>query len=326
MRTFQKSVLAASLALSAQVLAAPLLTAPALAETGFEVLPAQGNVHMVAGPGGNTAVQTGHEAVVVVDTQTRDAGEDLLAVIAQLSPEPIRHIINTSARVEHTGGNEALSAAGTYVRLIDTFDPRGLDHNASIMSHVNVLASMSAPIGEEASRPEGAWPTDTYFTEEWALYVNKEGIRLLHVPAAVTDGDTIVFFRRSDVISTGDIFNTDRYPFFDASQGGSIKGVIEGLNLILDLAIAGENQTGGTVIIPGHGRLSDETDVANYRDMTTIIYERIAAMVAAGKSLDEILAAGPTRDYDGLYDKTEHGWSGATLVEEIYLDLTGRDQ
>src|SRR5690606_21233960 len=159
-----------------------------------------------------------------------------------------------------------LSQAGTYVRLIDSFDPRGSDTNASIIAHVNVLAEMSGPTSGEAAVPADAWPTDTYFTDEWALFVNGEAIQLRHVPAAHSDGDTIVFFRRSDVISAGDIFNTDRYPRFDPELGG-VDGILEGLNLILDLAIAGENQHGGTVVVPGHGRLADETDVANYRDM-----------------------------------------------------------
>ncbi|HEY3517092.1 MAG TPA: MBL fold metallo-hydrolase, partial [Gammaproteobacteria bacterium] len=228
------------------------------AQAELEVLPAQGNVFMIAGPGGNTTVQIGHEAVVVVDTQTAAASDELLAEIAKLSSKPIRHIINTSADAEHTGGNEAVSRAGTYVRLIDTFDPRGQRSEAGIVAHVNVLARMSSPTGTEA--PAAAWPSDTYFTEEWALFVNGEALQLIHVPAAHSDGDTIVFFRRSDVISTGDIYSTSRYPRFDAEQGGSVAGIIEGLNRILDIAIPGENQEGGTVVIPGYGRLSDETE------------------------------------------------------------------
>jgi glyoxylase-like metal-dependent hydrolase (beta-lactamase superfamily II) len=299
---------------------------PAQAQDALEVLPAQGKVYMVVGPGGNSAVQVGEEAVIVVDTQTADVSDALLDVIGTLSRKPIRHIINTSASPDHTGGNAALSEAGTYVRLIDTFDPRGLDDNAAIMAHINVLATMSAPVGDDFSVPEEAWPTDTYYTNEWAVYVNNEAIRMLHVPAASTDGDTIVFFRRSDVVSTGDIFNTDRYPFFDAAQGGSIDGVLEGLNVVLDLAIPGENQEGGTVIIPGHGRMADETDVINYRDMATIIRDRIQALIDAGKSLKEVLAAKPSRDYDGLYAWNEDSWTGDQLVEAIFLDLTGGER
>jgi len=292
----------------------------------LEVLPAQGNVSMIVGPGGNTAVQAGQEAVVVVDTQTANASGALLEAIRKLSKKPIRHIIDTSASPQHSGGNEAVAKAGVYVRLIDSIDPRGLDHTASIIAHINVLAKMSAPVGKIASTPEGAWPTDTYFTKDWALYVNNEAIQLFHVPNACTDGDTIVFFRRSDVISTGDIYNADRYPVIDSAQGGSINGVIEGLNLIIDLAIPGENQNGGTVIIPGHGRLSDETDVVNYRDMLTIIRDRIQAMIAKGGSLQAVLAAKPTSDYDGLYRNNRDSWTGDKLVTAIYQDLSRSKQ
>jgi glyoxylase-like metal-dependent hydrolase (beta-lactamase superfamily II) len=297
---------------------ATLASAPAIAQDELEIVPAQGNVSMIVGPGGNTAVQVGHEAVVVVDTQTAAASDELLAAINKLSAKPIRHIINTSVDAEHTGGNEAVSRAGTYVRLIDTFDPRGQRSDAGIFAHVNVLGRMSAPTGTEA--PAGAWPSDTYFTKEWALFVNGEALQLIHVPAAHTDGDTIVFFRRSDVIATGDIYNTSRYPRFDAEQGGSLAGIIEGLNTILDIAIPGENQEGGTVVIPGHGRISDETEVANYRDMVTIVRDRVAALIEAGMTLEQVQAAQPTSDYDGIYDEPR-GWTGAMFVAAVYRDL-----
>ena len=295
---------------------------PAFAQAELEILPAQGNVFMIVGPGGNTTVQIGHEAVVVVDTQTAAASDELLASIATLSSKPIRHVINTSADPEHTGGNEAVSRAGTYVRLIDTFDPRGSRSDAAIIAHVNVLGRMSSPTGTEAPAAAAAWPSDTYFTEEWALFVNGEAIQLIHVPEANTDGDTIVFFRRSDVIATGDIYSTSRYPRFDAEQGGSVAGILEGLNRILDIAIPGENQEGGTVVIPGHGRLSDETEVANYRDMVTIVRDRVTAMLAAGMTLEQVQAARPTSDYDGIYDEP-NGWTAAMFVAAVYRDLAG---
>lgn len=311
----------ALLSLLAVATAASAQQAPVL-----EVLPAQGNVTMIVGPGGNSAVQAGNEAVVVVDTQTANAGAALLEAIRKLSKKPIRHVIDTSASLQHTGGNDTISKAGVYVRLIDSIDPRGLEHNASIMAHVNVLARMSAPAGQESSRAPETWPTDTYFTNEWAVYVNNEAIQMFHVPDATTDGDTVVFFRRSDVISTGDIFNADRYPFFDREQGGSVNGVLEGLNLIIDLAIPGENQIGGTVIIPGHGRMSDETDVVNYRDMLTIIRDRIQAMIEKGSTLQQVLAAKPTSDYDALYRNNRDSWTGDKLTTEIYQDLSRSKQ
>jgi len=288
----------------------------------LEVLPVQGNVYMIAGSGGNTTVQIGPEAVVVVDTKTGAVADQLLEAIRKLSSKPIRHVIVTSVDPDHTGGNQRLSSAGTYVRLLDTFDPRGANTHASIMAHVSVLERMSGPSGSEAPIAAGAWPSDTYFTADWALHVNDEGIQLIHVPAAHTDGDTMVFFRRSDVISTGDIFMTTGYPRFDPEQGGSVAGILDGLNRVLELAIAGENQTGGTAIVPGHGRISDETEVANYRDMITIVRDRVAALVATGMTLGQVLAARPSSDYDGIYA----GLGGPTpeqFVTALYRDLKG---
>jgi glyoxylase-like metal-dependent hydrolase (beta-lactamase superfamily II) len=292
----------------------------------LEVLPAQGIVYMIAGPGGNTTVQAGHEAVVVVDTQTAEVGEALLAEIGTLSSKPIRHIINTSADAHHTGGNELLSRAGTYVRLMTTFDPRGLSADAAIVAHINVLMSMSSSREGSAVIPAAAWPSDTYFTGGWEFFVNNEAVRLLHVPEAHSDGDSIVFFRRSDVVSTGDIYNTDRYPKFDVERGG-IDGIIEGLNMVVDLTIPGENQHGGTVVIPGHGRLSDETEVVNYRDMVTIVRDRVRAMLDDGLSLEEAQVARPTRDYDGIYATSADGaWTPEEFVAAVYADLSGAER
>ena len=313
-----------SSALARWSMLAALAGAPAwvAAQEELEVLPVQGNVYLIAGAGGNTTVQIGPEAVVVVDTKTAAAADKLLQAIRKLSAKPIRHIIVTSADADHTGGNERVSSAGRYVRLLDTFDPRGSNTNASIMANVNVLQKMSGPSGSTPPTPAGAWPSDTYFTEKWDLFVNNEAIEMLHVANAHTDGDTMVFFRRSDVISTGDIYTTTGYPRFDRAQGGSIAGIIEGLNRILDLTIAGENETGGTVVVPGHGRLSDETEVANYRDMVTIVRDRIAALIKMGMTLEQVQASKPTRDYDGIYSGLG-GPSPEQFVAAAYRDLKG---
>jgi glyoxylase-like metal-dependent hydrolase (beta-lactamase superfamily II) len=312
------------LALAAVALAA--WPAVSSAQSALEVLPVQGNVFMIAGPGGNMTVQIGDEAVVLVDTMTEAVSSEVLDAIEGLSEQPIRHIILTSDEPDHTGGNAALSHAGTYVRLMFPGDPRGFSSEASINAYINVLHRMSGVYGEAFERPFPAQPSDTYFTDDWAFFVNGEAIRMLHVPAAHTDGDTIVFFRRSDVISTGDIFRTDGYPHFDRARGGSIGGVIEGLNTILDLAIPGEHQEGGTVVVPGHGRLSDETDVVNYRDMVTIIRDRIQAMIDAGMTLEQVQAARPSRDYDGIYAAEPEGARAAIFVENVYRDLTGDER
>jgi len=185
---------------------------------------------------------------------------------------------------------------------------------ASIFAHVNVLNRMT-----EASASSESQPTDTYFAPEWPLFVNGEAVQLIHIPAAHSDGDTIVFFRRSDVVSTGAIFDAAGYPQFDPRQGGTIDGVIEGLNRVLDITIPASNQDGGTVVIPGRGRLSDETDVANYRDMATIVRDRVRHLRSKGMSLEQVKKTKPTSDYDGLYGRRAD-WTADMFVEAIYRD------
>jgi len=304
--------------------AAGLAISSAAAAPPFEVLPVQGNVLVAIGPGGNSVVQAGHEAMVLVDTQTAAAADALIATLREISAKPLRHIVTTSADADRTGGNEPLSRSGTYVRLIDTLDPRGSSSNASIIAHVNVLGRMSAPTDGSAAAPGDAWPSDTYFTEEWALFVNGEAMQLFHVPNAFSDGDTLVFFRRSDVIAAGEIFSPAGYPRLDPARGGSVAGIIEGLSLILDIAIPGENQEGGTVVVPGRGRLSDETDVANYRDMVVIVRDRIRAAIDAGQTLEQVQAAKLTRDYDGTYGRDPSGERSAErFVAAVYRELAG---
>jgi glyoxylase-like metal-dependent hydrolase (beta-lactamase superfamily II) len=280
------------------------------------VLPVQGNVYVLAAAGGNTTVQIGSEGPLLVDTQPAAMSARVLEAVRGLSERPIRHIVLTSAGDQQAGGAANLSKAGRYVRVIDSIDPRGLDARASIIAHVSVLNRMT-----EASAPSDSWPTDTYFTPEWSLFSNGEAVQLLHVPSAHSDGDTIVFFRRSDVVSTGAIFDATGFPRFDPHRGGGIEGIVEGLNRVLDITVAGANQSGGTVVIPSRGRLSDETDVANYRDMVTIVRDRVRAMITKGSSLEQVRQARLTSDYDGLYSGRED-WTGGMFVGAIYADLT----
>ena len=288
----------------------------ASAQQRLEVLPVQGNVFVIIGPGGNTTVQIGPEGPLVVDPQPSALSGAVLDAVRSLTPQPIRHIVLTSGDDQAAGGAGAISKAGRYVRVIDSIDPRGSDTRASIIAHLNVLNRMNA-----TKAPSDIWPTDTYFTAQWTLFSNGEAVRFIHVPAGHTDGDTMVFFRRSDVISTGAIFDTTAYPRFDSARGGSIAGVLDALNRVIDIAVAGESQQGGTVIVPGCGRLSDQTEVANYRDMVTIVRDRVRDLVQKGRSLDEVTRAKPTFDYDGLFETQKDGWNGERFVEAIYRDL-----
>jgi glyoxylase-like metal-dependent hydrolase (beta-lactamase superfamily II) len=165
------------------------------------------------------------------------------------------------------------------------------------------------------------WPTETYATRKYELY-DGEGIQVIHMPAAHTDGDSIVYFRRSDVISAGDVFSATTYPVIDHRNGGSVEGVIAALNSIIDLTIPRDKQEGGTYVIPGHGRICDEADVVEYRDMVTIIRDRIADLIQQGKTLDATKAAHPTLDYDGRYDAPGGSWTKEQFIEAIYADLT----
>jgi glyoxylase-like metal-dependent hydrolase (beta-lactamase superfamily II) len=286
------------------------------AQSDLDVLPVQGTVFAMMAAGGNTTVQIGADGPLVVNTQPAALSERVLAAIRGLTPRPIRHIVLTSGDDQDASGASNLAQAGRYVRVIDSVDPRGIDTRASIIAHLNVLNRMTA-----AKQPSPSLPTDTYLTAEWSLFSNGEAVQFVHVPAAHSDGDTIVFFRRSDVISTGAVFDSAAYPRFDAATGGSIDGVIDALNRVLDIAIPGDNQEGGTVIVPGHGRLADETDLANYRDMVTIVRDRVRDMAKKRMTLEQVKRARPTSDYDGIYDS--RAWPADRFVEAVYRSVSG---
>jgi glyoxylase-like metal-dependent hydrolase (beta-lactamase superfamily II) len=179
---------------------------------------------------------------------------------------------------------------------------------------------MSATKGPDTAK-SAAWPTDTFVGDEKDVFFNGEGIQVIHLPAAHTDGDSIVFFRRSDVISTGDLFTTTNYPIIDLDRGGSIQGFIAALQKIVDMIIPVYGQEGGTMVVPGHGRLCDLGDVLEYREMAVIIRDRIQDMVRKGMTLEQVKAAKPTVDYDPLYGSTTGFWTTDKFVEAVYKSL-----
>jgi cyclase len=279
---------------------------------------------MLVGAGGNITLQVGKEGVLLVDTMFAPLSDKVIAAIRTVSDKPIRYIINTHVHGDHTGGNENLAKAGITIAGGNVVGDIGASAGtgATVIATQQVLDRMSMKDGSTAAFPSSAWPTDTYITDEKDLFFNSEAIQIFHQPAAHTDGDSIVFFRRSDVVSTGDIFVTTSYPIIDLDRGGTYQGVLDGLNHILDLTIPAEKQEGGTYVIPGHGRLCDEADVVEYRDMMTILRDRFLDMIGKGMTLEQVKASKPTRDYDPLYGTDKGFWTTDKFIEAAYKSLS----
>jgi len=291
------------------VAAALACAAGAAAQGSIESYHVQGNVHLLIGAGANVAVQVGQEGVLVVDTGATASREALLAAVRKLSDRPIRWIINTNADLDHTGGNETISQAGITVN----------GNPAAIVSHENVLARMTA-----ANRPVTEMPLNTFFEAGRDFYFNGEAVFLYHVPNAHSDGDVVVYFRGSDVLVAGDLFVTTQYPVIDREAGGGVDGFIDGLNMMLDIAVPAYLQEGGTYVIPGHGRVGDEADILTFRDMLVIVRARVADLVKQGKTLAQVQAAKPALDYDTRYGNDGSDWTSADFVEAVYSDLKAK--
>jgi len=293
----------------------------------IHTLRVQGNVYMLAGDGGNIAVQVGEQGAFVVDSGAGKLSDKVIAAIRALTPKPIQFIVNTSLHPAHTGGNAKLAAAGRDPSIQGSFfagqSPRdatgfflNVGASATMIAHNNVLVRMEA-----AKLPMEMIPPDTYLGGRRRKWHNGEGIEMFYEPNASTDGDTIVHFRSSEVIAVGDIFDTMHYPFIDLKNGGSVRGEIDALNNILEKTVFKHDEDGGTMIIPGHGRLSDEYDLGEYREMVSIIADRIQNAIKAGASLEDVKAARLTADYDPRYGATSGPWTTDMFVEAVYTSL-----
>jgi len=291
----------------------------------IHVLRVQGSVYMLVGEESNIAVQIGEEGPLVVDTGAGKLADKVIAAIRKLSDKPIQFIVNTSFHADHTGGNAKLHAAGEDPSLFGSFFSgqfADAGQGATIIGHQNVQNRMIEAGGKAAAAGASeAWPSDTFVQGRRRKYHNGEAVEIFHQPNAATDGDSIVQFRRSDVIATGDIFTTTQYPFIDVKNGGSVQGEIDALNNILDKTVYQHMGEGGTLVIPGHGRVCDEYEVSEYRDMIAIIRARVQALLTQGKSLDQVKAARVTADYDDRYGATSGPWTTDMFVEAVYTSL-----
>ena len=252
----------------------------------------------------------------------------MLAEIRKLSDQPIRYIVNTSADPDVAGGNGAVSKAGQSI-FAGVAGPRSdfvkamTGGAASILAHENVLARLSASSGKSSD----GWPTEAFPGNRKYLYMNHEGIEVLHQPAAHTDGDSFVFFRASDVVMAGNILDTTRFPVIDVEKGGTIQGEIDALNRLIDIAIPPIPfifSEGGTFVIPGHGRIYDQADVVEYRDMISILRDVIQDMKARGMTLDQVKAANPTLSYEKQYGAKSGKWTTDDFVEAVYKTVAAK--
>ena len=290
------------------------------AQSQVRSLHVQGNVWMLHSDVANAAIQIGPDGVLVVDTMTDSLADPMLAEIRRLAPgQPIRIIVNTHVHSDHTGGNATLGAAGRTViggNAVAELGRAAADR-AEIYAHENVQTRMAQPGGGAAPVPTASWPSNTFIESQHDLYFNGEGIELLYQGHAHTDGDTMVYFRKSDVLVAGDVYANDLFPRVDLDNGGDLAGIIKALNTIIRVTIPREKEEGGTYVIPGHGRLADEADIVEYRDMTTILRDRIADAVKRQQTLAQTQAARLTRDYEGRYGLAQ-GWSTSHFVEAAY--------
>ena len=299
----------------------PFPQKPDWAKLEVETLPVQGQVHLIAGAGGNIAVQAGEQGVLLVDTGYEQMSAKTLAAMRKISNKTLRTVINTTLMDSHTGANAVLVREGR----INQAGPGlgGRPNEADLIGHSQLLALMTK-IGRQKIAVE-RWPPSVYSGKSKDLYLNDEPVVILHVPNGVTAGDSIVWFRKSDVVAAGEIFNQASFPYIDLANGGSINGILGGLNHLLEIMVPKHNQEGGTMVIPGYGRIGDEHDVLEYRDMLTIIRDRVQASMKKGMTLAQIKAMkpSPTYEYEPRFNR-DPAWTAEMFVEASYKSLGGK--
>lgn len=260
-------------------------------------------LYFVTGRGGNLAVSIGDDGVFLVDDQYAPLTEAIRQVIAQLTDQPVRFVINTHWHADHTGGNENLGRLGTVV-----------------IAHDNVRTRMSAEqfstFWERSTDPSpaAALPVVT-FNDKLTFHMNGLTIRAFHVSGAHTDGDAIVHFPELNVIHMGDVLFYTWYPYIDVSAGGSVRGTITAVDSVLPML------DDETIVLPGHGVRTDKAGLVEYRDMLSVVADRIQAMIDDGKTLEEVQAAKPTAEWDEAWG--QNFMTPERFVRLVYGDLSG---
>lgn len=259
----------------------------------------RGNIYALFARGGNIGVSVGDDGVFLIDDQYAPLTPLILAAIVEISDQPVRYLINTHFHGDHTGGNENMGKSGTL-----------------ILAHDNVRAGLM-------SHPPGGWTDEgaayglpvITFNDQLSFHLNGDEARAIHVANAHTDGDSFIHFKGANVIHMGDIMFNGRFPYIDVDAGGNVDGVLAGYDQAL--ALANEQ----TLFIPGHGPMADWDDVVSNRAMIQTVRDRVAALIADGKSLEEVLSAAPAAEYGEAY--TWAFINAAKFVTAVYRSLTG---
>jgi len=287
--------------------------APRTAAPGLETIKVRENVYAIFGAGSNITVHVGEDGLILVDSGATASAEQVVAAVKAISPQPIRLIINTSADMDHVGGNEAVGSGGLEVNP-DSFAD---EPHATVLSHENVLTRLSG----DDKIPTDLWPSETFTSRVRAMYLNDEAVMVYRMTGAHSDGDTAVLFRKADVIATGDIIDLRSFPVIDAAKGASIQGELDALNRLLEMTVPAMPlvlKPGRTLLIPGHGRVSDYAELVEYRDMVTTIKDNIEALIKKGLTLEQVKAANPTAGYRARWGKETGAWTTDMFVEAVY--------
>jgi glyoxylase-like metal-dependent hydrolase (beta-lactamase superfamily II) len=297
---------------------------PSTATAGLESIQIRANVHVIFGAGGNVTVHVGEDGLVVVDSGSTEKAGALLETIKAISPRPIRMVVNTSADLDHVGGNAIIGGAGVGLSP----DPFGDGNHATVLAHENVLRRLSGlgSNGAESAFPTKMLPNDTFTSRFRSMYVNDDAVQVIRQTGAHSDSDVMVLFRKADVIATGDIIDLRQFPVIDAAKGGSIQGELEALNRLLTEFIVPNMplvlKPGRTLVVPGHGYVSDYGEVVEYRDMVTVIKDTVQELIDKGMTLDQVKAENPTKGYRSRYGSDTGEWTTDRFVEAVFNGLS----
>ncbi len=304
------------------LLPASVTYSQSMTEDSLQLLHVNDQVYMLYGGEVNVTVQIGQDSLVFVDSPRPEIIPAMMSMIREISDRPAHYLISTHLDAEHVAGNAIIATMGDRTGVVlsrpdESVAIGGATEGVTILAHENLLNRFYLTEHDIPSLTV----TNTYYTRSKDFYENDEAVIVYHMQNAHTDGDSIVYFRDSDVISTGDIYTPGLYPDIDIERGGSINGLIDALNFILDIMVPGPFAEGGTYVVPGHGRIGDEIDVVEYRNMVYIVRDRIMDLMDKGASLQEVLASEPTFDYDTEYGGHRGGPSNTEYVSAIYESL-----